>query len=55
MGVAFAEAVDDDVVVVTAFGVDVFVIVEGHADVGDGFLAEENQVALAQVCAFELG
>ena len=53
MGVAFAEAVHDHVVVVLAFGVDVFVVVEGHADVGDLLRAEENQVAFVYVGALD--
>lgn len=45
MLVSRVEAVDDDAVVVLAFGVDVFVIVEGEGDMGDGLAAKENQVA----------
>jgi len=53
VGVVLAEAVDDDVVVVLTFGVDVFVVVESHADVGDLLRAEENQVAFVYAGALD--
>ena len=40
------KAVDDNVVIVLPFGMDILVIVEGQCDMGNGFAAKENQVAL---------
>src|SRR6185312_13643184 len=43
------KAIDGHAIVALALGVDVFVIVDGHANVRDFLAAEENQIARAHL------